>query len=277
MSSALPPWAEEMRDAFKSGAVSQFILHGNIFDYVPAETAGAKKLFSLNTFLDEVMFAGYDVVLHYDRGRGVRATKGAQDWGDYLDLYPPTEFPNIAFVRDPGRVLELIDRYLLRTLNLQALMTKEPAPRKIAVILDFAEFVVPNGDPLQLGGEFSANVVKLLGWANDPAILNSNIVTVLMTEGLHDLNDLVVENPHTAKLKIPLPNEREMLEYLQAAATSRFPDLAARCETSIETLARRLTGLSRAGAQRILSQGLQGGRTITTAFLTGTKKDMIER
>ena len=36
MSDRLPAWAQEMRDLFKSGSVSQFILHGNIFDLVPS-------------------------------------------------------------------------------------------------------------------------------------------------------------------------------------------------------------------------------------------------
>jgi hypothetical protein len=48
-------------------------------------------------------------------------------------------------VREPGRALEIIDRYLLRTLNLQAIQASEPGQKKIAVIIDFAEFVVPQG------------------------------------------------------------------------------------------------------------------------------------
>ena len=66
---------------------------------------------------------------------------------------------------------------------------------------------MPRGDALQLGGPFAANVVKVLGWANDPAIAQSNIVTVLVSEGLHDLNALVVENPHAAALHVPLPTK----------------------------------------------------------------------
>ena len=93
------------------------------------------------------------------------------------------------------------------------------------MIIDFAEFVVPRGDAIQLSGPFSANIVKVLGWANDPAILQSNIVTVLLTEGLHDLNPLVVENPHVATLKIPLPSEPEMLAYLQTLIATQFPEL----------------------------------------------------
>ena len=63
-----------MRDLFRSGSAAQFLLHGNVFDVVPS---GA-RLLSLPAFLDEVMFASYDVVLRYDRSRGVRATRGAE-------------------------------------------------------------------------------------------------------------------------------------------------------------------------------------------------------
>ena len=177
---------------FPSGSVAQFIIHGNMFDVVPAaDGADAKsaRLLPLKGFLEEVMFEGYDVVLHYDRGKGIRATSGAEDWGDWLEQSRRGQRFD-GQLREPGKALELIDRYLLRTLNLQAIAAREgKANPRIAVVIDFAEFVVPAGEAIQLGGEFSANVVKVLGWANDPAILQSNIATVLLTEGLHDLNE----------------------------------------------------------------------------------------
>src|SRR5206468_10894705 len=190
MSRELPAWAQEMRDLFKSGSVAQFLIHGNVFDVLPSAGPGGARSLSLKAFLDEIMFESYDVVLQYDRGKGIRATRGGEDWGEWLKTALGSEALSLAQTREPGAALELIDRYLLRTLNLQSLRGSL-APRKIAVIIDFAEFVVPRGDALELGGAFSANVVKALGWANDPAILQSNIVTVLLTEGLHDLNDLV--------------------------------------------------------------------------------------
>jgi hypothetical protein len=108
-------------------------------------------------------------VLHYDRGRGqlIRRRRLA----NWLNQILGNEVSTLQ-TREPGTALELIDRYLLRTLNLQAVRGREETPRKIAVIIDFAEFVVPRGDPIQLSGPFSANVVKVLGWANDPAILH---------------------------------------------------------------------------------------------------------
>jgi hypothetical protein len=308
----LPRWAGEMRDLFRSGSAAQFLLHGNVFDTVPS----AGRLLSLPAFLDDVMFASYDVVLRYDRSRGVRATRGGEDWGEWLQQALGREANSQALLREPGSALELVDRYLLRTLNLQAVRAAaegqvrpkpdaavsatEPVrlkpdttervrlkpdttvsaagtPRRIAVVIEFAEFVVPRGDALQLGGGFAANTVKVLGWANDPAIAQSNIVTVLISEALHDLNGLVVDNPHAAALHVPLPDETEMTAYVQALASGQFPELAAKTEVPIETLGARLTGLSRVGARTAIGLALRNGRAITSAWLSQIKKDLIER
>ncbi len=374
---SLPAWAQEMRNLFRSGSVAQFILHGNVFDVVPYEN----RLLSLKTFLDEVMFSGYDAVLQYDRSRGIRATRGNDDWTAWLRQALGDQF-SIAQTREPGAALELLDRYLLRTLNLQAIAdadrarraaspqppappasasapaaapavvsptspspvpaetgsstffgalpprslddpsafvppagTGAPAsfpttataastaaasadrrrasdasasastsassgaraPRKIALIIDFAEFVVPQGDAIQLGGAFSANIVKVLGWANDPAILQTNIVTVLLVEGLHDLNALIVDNPHAAAIRLPLPNEPEMMLHIDTLARTQFPDLAAQSDVPVPMLGQRLTGLSRVGARTVLSMALRNGQRLTAGWLTGMKKDLIER
>jgi AAA+ superfamily predicted ATPase len=272
---ALPAWASEMRDLFKSGSVAQFLLHGNIFDVVPTGIGAATRMLPLKQFLDEVMFANYDVVLQYDRGKGIRATKGQDDWGDWLQQMAGDQALALAQVREPGKALELIDRYMLRTLNLSAV--SNTSRKKIAVVLDFAEFIIPRGDPIQLTGDYSANVVKALAWANDPTILQNNIVTVLLTEGLNDLNALVVENPHSAKLKVALPDDGEMRAYLDALVATQFPDLASKCDVPMDVLSRRLAGLSRVGARTVLAVALKNNRRITSAYLTGMKKDMIER
>ncbi|MGN6370937.1 MAG: ATP-binding protein [Phycisphaerae bacterium] len=305
----LPLWAQDMRDLFRSGSIAQFILYGNIFDLVPAPPAPPApasangnttppplprpRLLPLKSFLEEVMFGTYDVVLHYDRGKGIRPTKGADDVAQWLESLPESDKPLFTRAREPGPALEIIDRYLLRTLNLRAIANDPKAaatpgnggrggagakaPNKIAIILDFAQFIVPAGNPASLGGDFSANIVKALTWANDPAILQSNIITVLLTEQLNDLNDLVINNPHPAKLKIPLPNEEEMLDYLNSLHANVFPDLPKRSEVPLDILGRRLTGLSRVGARTLIGQALNNERNITSSWLTRMKKDAIER
>ena len=274
MSHELPRWASEMRDLFRSGSAAQFLLHGNVFDVVPSNG----KLLSVPAFLEQVMFGAYDVVLRYDRSRGVRATRGGDDWADWLQAALGKESSSLTLTREPGAALELIDRYLLRTLNLQAL-PNPPArmPRRVAVIVEFAEFVVPRGDAAHLGGPFAANTVKVLGWANDPAIVQSNIVTVLLSEGLHDLSELVVENPHAASLHLPLPNEEEMSEYMRTLVSAQFPDLESRSDVPLDTVAARLTGLSRVGARTAVALALGNDKRITAEWLGKIKKDLIER
>ena len=69
----LPAWAEEMRQVFRAGATSQFVLHGNVFDLVPApDGKGGTDFVSVSDFLTGTMFQPFDVVVRYDRGRGVR-------------------------------------------------------------------------------------------------------------------------------------------------------------------------------------------------------------
>lgn len=270
----LPRWAAEMRDLFRSGSAAQFILHGNVFDIVPS----GGRMLSVPAFLDEVMFGTYDVVLRYDRSRGVRATRGGEDWGSWLQTALGREASTLSLMREPGSALELIDRYLLRATNLQALPGGPgAAPKRIAVIIEFAEFVVPRGDAAHLGGPFAANTVKVLGWANDPTIAQSNIVTVLVSEGLHDLNALVVENPHAAALHVPLPDEPAMRAYIQVLASTQFPDIASKSDVPLDTLAARLTGLSRIGARTAIALALGTDRRITSAWLTEIKKELIER
>jgi AAA+ superfamily predicted ATPase len=281
-----------MRDLFKSGSVSQFIVHGNIFDVIPVVDRDVipvvdrdvvpigdrePRLLSVPAFLERVMFEGYDVVIHYERGRGLRVAKGSDEWNQWLDEGLGKETNRLQFLRDPGSALELIDRYIFRALNLAAIRKNEATIPKIAVVIELAEFVVPRGDPVDLGGTLGSNVLKVLGWANDPAVRQSNIVTVLVAEGLHDLNTLIVENPHVATLEVPLPGEDEMRHYLQVLATSSLPDLPKRSELPLEIVAKRLTGVSRVSARKILSVPVVHGRTISADWLAKLKRESIEK
>ena len=74
-----PSWAKEMAEIFKSGSISQFVLYGNIDDWVTFTENEEQNLqcLSLKDFLTRVMFAPFEVVLTYDRGHGIRTAKGS--------------------------------------------------------------------------------------------------------------------------------------------------------------------------------------------------------
>ncbi|MFH1438228.1 MAG: hypothetical protein ABIJ56_21145, partial [Pseudomonadota bacterium] len=244
----LPDWARELKQQFVSGTVSQFIIYGDTFDVIPhARPDGTVRFLSLKQFLEEVMLAGYDTILHYDRGKGISAVRGDKEWSKWLDSLRPSAGPaalSPLSTRDPSKALELIDHYMIRELNLQAIKRKqgEESSLKLAVIIDMAQFIVPRGDPIQLMGDISSHIVKLLSWASDPAIMSSNILIILITEKQSDLNSLVVDNPHTAKIEIELPGEDDILEYLTWLKKASFPRLEEMSDVKLTVMAKQLTG-----------------------------------
>ncbi|MEI8011122.1 MAG: AAA family ATPase [Candidatus Omnitrophota bacterium] len=274
----LPAWAQRLKEQFCSSTTSQFLIYGNIFDvveYRPAETS--IRFLPVKDFLEDAMLDGYDTVIGYDRGNGIRVAKGDKDWSDWLrQLSVGAGEVNTV---DPLKALKLIDRYILRTLNLQAINTKEGEhfKKKIAVIIDFAQFIVPNGESFQFANDLGSILVFILNWANDPAILNSNIATILITEKLNDINSLIVENPHTSKIEIKLPSEDEMAQYIDWLRQGAFPQMEKDCDVDVKGLAKYMTGLNRIAAKNIIAFALKNGYRITQDFLKSKKKEMIEK
>lgn len=298
---ALPEWAESLRAQFSAGAASQFLLYGNVEDVVESPRAdGSVEYLPLDQFLRDVMFASYDTVLVYDRGRGLRATKGHEEFAQWVSSYTGQSAAALAMasLREPIRALELIDHFLLRSLHLDALRRSTPsnatptlppppgqapavkAPAsspRVAVILEYAQFILPNGDPLALAGDVASHLVKVLAWANDPGIHQHNIVTVIVTERLSDLNALLTDNPGTSKIEVRLPDHAGMTRYLEWLRGSNLKDLESRSDLTLPVLAQRLAGLSAESVRSLLAGLLHNGGRVSESALGAQKKAAIER
>ena len=304
MKSGLPTWAEEMRQVFKAGVTSQFVLYGNVFDLVPAaDGAGLGRFVSLTEFLAGTMFRPFDVVIRYDRGRGVRiepsdpsrpeAKKGVEEVFRFLkgvDAFrgAPAAFDAVAdnlerldlrdqLPRDPKRALEIVDRVLAfarrRTTVKDGKRVSDPL--KIAVILDYAHFVAPQGDPIYVA-DLSQTLIQVQDWAANPEVTSAFVATVLITENLADLNRSLVESPYRAKIRVPLPSAEDIRYYV----LDLVPDageFAKTSEVSRDVLAEKLVGLSRVSVRTLVRRALTGGERITGAYLTRMKKELIEK
>jgi len=73
------------------------------------------------------------------------------------------------------------------------------------------------------------------------------------------------------------PDEDEMVAYIRTLAAAQFPELEARSDVPLDTVARRLTGLSRVGARTAIALAMGNDRRITSTWLGSIKKDLIER
>lgn len=281
---ALPPWAQEMREIFRGGVISQYILHGNVFDLVAFRpSGGAVGFMPLLEFLASVMFDRFDVVVHYNRASGVRALRGGEEFHKFLkmvDEWNRTGYASggAALLRAPGEALELIDRFVIYSRQRTVMEGGQPVQRPLrsAVILDFAQFLVPAGEAHVIGDRSAESLIRILGWASDPAVLGAHTATVLIAENLNDLSRNVIESPYSAKIRVPLPNEAECLEYLEHLA-ARHPEMLASSELPVSSMASRVVGLTRVNILNLVSQAVRNEKPLTAQYMARLKKELIEK
>ncbi|HKZ31736.1 MAG TPA: AAA family ATPase [Vicinamibacteria bacterium] len=300
----LPAWAEEMRQVFKAGATSQFVLHGNVFDLVPAPSGkGGTGFVALSEFLTGTMFQPFDVVVRYDRGRGVRieppdpskdgAYKGVEEVFRFLrgvDAFrgAPAALDAVAekmekldlrdqLPRDPKRALEIVDRVLAFARRRTKVQDGKSvaSPLKVAVILDYAHFIAPQGDPIYVA-DLSQTLIQIQEWAANPEVTSAFVATVLITENLADLNRSLVESPYSAKIRVPLPGADDIHEFVRELVPD-VKEFEKASEVTREVLAEKLVGLSRVSVRTLVKRALTSGERITGAYLTRMKKELIEK
>lgn len=290
---ALPSWAEEMRRQFRSGSTSQFVLYGNVHDLVAAPRKEGTAYVALRHFLTEVMFEPFDVVLHYDRGRGIRVKKGGPHFHRFLQAFDAFRGTNWAKVdvadesldlsgtlpRDAPKALELLNRFLRGSQQLTSVDEegrRRPAPLKVALVVEHAQFIAPQAQAAQLMGDQGQVLIQVLDWASDPAITGAVVATVLVADNLTDLHRSLVESPYNAKIKVELPTAEEIAAYV-AALTAGNGDFKELCDLDVEALAARLVGLSRVNVRSLVMRALGNRERLSHAFLARLRKELIEK
>lgn len=271
-----PSWARELADLYFSGTTCVFILHGNIHDLVrcPASTPEEEDSYTtLSEFLTTQVFGAWDVVVHYDLGRGLRPFAGGnpqrqQAMAQALTtrLGEPHSWP-----RDPESVLLLLDRFLERNL-----LESDAAQRKsVGVLFEYASHLVPAGDLSLLGRGPGTNLVRFLGWAQNPYIKRVNVAFCLITEKLSEINSRLVQNPHVAAIEVPLPGKAEREQFTRWM--SRTQHLSQLTDFTPEQLAERANGLSLVNLNVLLSQAKHSDRRVDDRQFGELKKTLIER
>ncbi len=294
----MPEWAQSMKEIFRAETISQFVLTGNINDFVLVEKDKKVHFISLKKYLTEVMFQPFDVVLLYDRGKGIEVAKGAEHFFNYLkivDKFHGTRYASDLGVGknagkilespgllpgEPKQALELIDRFIS---VVSRFAKKEDAPgstvslpRSAAVVIDYANFIVPRGESLYMSSDLGASLIKIIDWAENPAVTGSNIATVLLAENLMDLSSFVTDSPYSAKLQVKLPDKEEIAAFLThlLAGEKEFTSM---CPIEIPVLAGKLVGLSRVNVKGLILRALRNQEPITMDYLTRLKKEIIEK
>ena len=265
----LPEWARELSEKYYSRTISMFVLHGNVRDLAPWNRAGGAEFLPLQRFLKEALFGARDLVLFYDRGGGISfgSPEMKADFERAVSSYDSYHATNFAggLPRNPDGVLNILDAYL---------RVRLADKKKIALVIDFVETIIPGGDSSGMPAEDRNSLVILKRWAQNPVFLQADVTFCLIAENLVELNLGLVQNPGVATIQIPLPNEAERLEFIRAQLAAK--PLPSGSDVGAETLAHLTAGLKRVQLQSLISDAAENQRPLNLKFLVGRKKDMIE-
>jgi len=273
----LPAWARELGGLYFSGSTCLFVLHGNVRDLFPAGESQPATFCSLSDLLATQLFGGWDVVLHYDVGHGLRANAAgdAERLAQMHSILVPRFGEPVTWPHDPERVLDLLDRLLERNM-----MDEAPrGQRKIALVIDYSQYLIPDGDVGSLAGAAAARLVRLLGWAEDPYLKRQNVAICLVADTLSEMNDRLLHSPHVATIEVPLPDGDQRTAFVRA--TWQGEPLADHSKKGPSLLPKQIadlaSGLSLVNLRVLLAQAGADDRPLDAARFGQLKKSLIER
>ena len=120
------------------------------------------------------------------------------------------------------------------------------------------------------------SLVYLQKWSRDSLFLESDFTLTLLTENLTDLNQQLVQSPHTAEIYVPIPEGDDRQAYIDWALDERGDRFRAHSDVSPEALAQNTAGLNYTQLRTILADVLENQNRLTAATLSDLKKEFIE-
>jgi SpoVK/Ycf46/Vps4 family AAA+-type ATPase len=163
------------------------------------------------------------------------------------------------------RVFSLLEQYFRLRLDQK---------KSVALIIDYAETIIPMSDTGSTGDQDRTALVYLSRWAHDPMFLASDFTNVLITENLADLNKTLVQNPYTTEIKINIPGEADRLDFINYE--TRNDDFKKLSAVKSEIIAQQTAGLNYVNIRSVLSNARENQEKITFDGLSENKKDLIE-
>lgn len=266
----LPGWAKRLADLYYAGTSAMFLLHGNTNDLVPMSGGDKPRYGALNEFLATQLFGRFELVLSFDLAHGIKPHGGGdvERQRQMVGLISRRIGDPEKLPRDPTQALFLLDRLVLANLT-----AKESERIRIAILFDFASFVVPDAE--RGGGGSAANLVTLLKWAANPWVKRSNLAFVLIDERLADFHDRLASSPHVNAIEIPLPDEAERLRFLQTITDG--VDVGAFSDFKVDALAQLTAAVTLADLAVLIESSRRTGERLDDKRFKARKKALIER
>ena len=263
----LPRWIAELIALYESNAASQFILHGNVNDRLVLPLGRKAAMGSLGDVLLRVLMPTFDVVLSYGLGNGIRVEKGGEIFAQWPQLKERPQLP-----RSPLAAVEALTHYFRYCANLFRLGRTRT---QVGCVIHAAHLVTP----AMTGGfsyDLSAMALLIRDWTTDSLLTEHPMASFLITENLNDLHPLLVNNPRSAHIKIPLPSPVELKSAFELMAEDYKVSLSA-CRDDFAPYANLLTGATLSAIESLLKTKEYRKQKLETRDLVRIKKELVER
>ena len=264
----LPSWAQTLSINYCSKTANLYIAHGNIRDYLPHKMNEDEFTFvRIQEYIAEVLFGNRDVIIFYDRSSGVTFCKPEMK-REYLEtmaeICPGVDSADYL-AREPHTAFHYLERFIYSAL---------PTGKRIVVIVDYAETVVPASDISRYSDEDRYCLVTLNRWAHDPIFTQGDVSVMLLTENLADLHPKLVRMPSSIKVNIPIPDERVRHSFFNFLDKGGRLLLEGRLNT--QEMAKITGGLNLLNINQLVAEAYQEDRKISLEYLKEKKKEIIE-
>ncbi|MEY4544331.1 MAG: hypothetical protein RL685_526 [Pseudomonadota bacterium] len=271
-------WAEALRDAYNRRESALFVLHDNIADIFPLRG----EYVTCRRYLEQTLRDRDYIVILYDVSRGMRFLddKDAQEFlrlaNDNLRSGERVVRSIYDFPRDSERALAFIEALVVGV---------EGALRPVAVLLDYANDLAPNGDPLTMTHADRVNAVTLqrfaqLFYERLQDARQRDAICVLLTPNLHDVSPALVRSELVTSIDVPRPDaaaRARFIRYRQAKLVVEG-EAALTLDCSEEQLVELTSGLTLTGILQLFVRAqATPQRRLDAAFVVQRKRELIER
>jgi len=264
----LPYWAQELSYRYCSQTANLYMVHGNIRDFLPHKLYEGEFIFvRIQDYISEVLFGNKDIIAFYDRSSGVNfCTPEMQK--EYLNtivkVFPDNEAPDYIS-NNPLLSFPFLEKYFLMNISKK---------KRIVLIIDYAETIVPNCELSRMGEEDKFCLVTLNRWSHDPIFTQGDISVILLTENLVDISNTLIRSPSTVKVNIPIPDESVRTSFLKYL--DRQGSLLLESRLNPDRVGKLTSGLNLVNLNHLGAEAFQEDKPLSLEYLRQKKKEIIE-
>lgn len=254
----VPAWYQEVVRKWQAGITHVFVLYGNTSDTVDGVRTLEQFLVSSG------LCAPRPCVMVYDRARGLRFPLPSHREAFYraLGVSAPSPDEEVLPV-EPSAAFRLAGQVLARSV--------EDGGPYAALIISYAETVIPAGDVQSMGPEDRTVLTLIRTWASDPEFVRIGPPVFLVAEELAAVHPALRSASSRIELvEVPYPTLEERAAYIEA--------LSERFGVGVEDtgeLARVTAGLKRVHIEDIFLRASLEGVPVSAALASARKQEIV--